>query len=118
MLNNQRNNKNSPKSDLITLHQINLQHSKLATLELVKQIEKVPNFIILAQEPYFYNKLLLIPNQIQRFSPNLSKPRSCIMHHPTLNIFPLPQFSDPDTTVGSWQPGDKGPPKLNLISTY
>jgi hypothetical protein len=40
------------------------------------------------------------------------------MHHPDLNIFPLPQFSDPDTTVGSWEPGVVGPPNIILISTY
>jgi hypothetical protein len=50
-------NKVVSKSDLITFHQINLQHSKLATNVSVKQLERVPNFIILAQEPYYYNKL-------------------------------------------------------------
>jgi hypothetical protein len=40
------------------------------------------------------------------------------MHHPDLNIFPLPQFSDPDSTVGSWEPGVAGPPNIILISTY
>jgi hypothetical protein len=74
--------------------------------------------MILAQEPYFYNKLLFIPSQIKRFSHNISKPRSCIMHHPDLVIFPLPQFCDPDTTVGSWEPGVEGPPNIILISTY
>jgi hypothetical protein len=120
MMFNQKNNinKDVPKSDQITFHQINLQHSKLATHELVKQLERVSNFIILAQEPYFYNKLLFLPRQIKRFSHNVSKPRSCIMHHPDLNIFPLPQFSDPDTTVGSWEPGVAGPPNIILISTY
>jgi hypothetical protein len=59
-------NKNVPKSNLVTFHQINLQHSKLATHELVKQLERIPNFITLAQEPYFYNKLFFIPSQIKR----------------------------------------------------
>jgi hypothetical protein len=76
------NNKNVPKSDLITFHQINLQHSKLATHELVKQLERVPNVIILEQEPYFYNSLLFIPSSIKRFSHNTSKPRSCIHNAP------------------------------------
>jgi hypothetical protein len=74
MMHTYKNNKNATKSDLITFHQINLQHSKLATHELVKQLERVTNFIILAQEPYFYNSLLFIPSQIKRFSHNTSKP--------------------------------------------
>jgi hypothetical protein len=78
----------------------------------------MPRFIVLAQEPYFYNKLMFIPRQIKTISHTSSKPRTCIMHHPDLVIFPLPQFSDPDTTVGSWEPGVVGPPNIILISTY
>ena len=61
-------NKKVSKSDLITFHQINLQHSKLATLELIKQLEGMPRVIVLAQEPYFYNKLMFIPRQIKTIS--------------------------------------------------
>jgi hypothetical protein len=54
VLNNK--NKNISLSNLITFHQINRQHSKLATLELLKQLEGMPRFTVLAQEPYFYKK--------------------------------------------------------------
>jgi hypothetical protein len=111
-------NKNISSSNLITIHQINLQHSKLATHELAKQLEGLPKFIVLAQEPYYYNKLMFIPSQIKTISHTSSKPRACIMHHPNLVIFPLPQFSDPDTAVGSWEPGVVGPPNIIFISTY
>ena len=113
-----KNNINQNKSGLITFHQINLQHSKLATHELVKQMEGLPNFIVLAQEPYFYNKLQYIPRQIKTFSYVKSKPRSCIMHHPDLKIFPLPQFSDRDTTVGAWEPGLVDIETIFIISSY
>ena len=116
--NNTNANKNTPPSNLITFHQINLQHSKLATHEMVKQLEGVAKFIVLAQEPYFYNKLQFIPRQIKTISHTQSKPRACIMHHPDLNIFPLPQFCDPDTAVGAWEPGTLNFETIILISTY
>ena len=113
-------NKNNTQhqSDLITFHQINLQHSKLATHELVKQLEGLPKFIILAQEPYYYNKLLFIPRQIKTIAHTKTKPRACIMHHPDLHIFPLPQYSDPDTAVGVWEPGTLNLETIFIISSY
>ena len=113
-----KNNITSNHLDLITFHQINLQHSKLATHELVKQLEGLARFIVLAQEPYFYNKLQYIPRQIKTFSHTKSKPRSCIMHHSDLKIFPLHQFSDQDTTVGAWEPGTLNIETVFLISSY
>ena len=113
-----KNNVTSNHLDLITFHQINLQHSKLATHELVKQLEGLAKFIVLAQEPYFYNKLQYIPRQIKTFSHTKSKPRSCIMHHSDLKIFPLHQFSDQDTTVGAWEPGTLNIETVFLISSY
>jgi hypothetical protein len=106
MSNVNSNNKNiSPSSNLITIHQINLQHSKLATLELIKQLEGVPRFIVLAQEPYFYNKLMFIPRHIKTISHTSSKPRACIMHHPDLVIFPSPNLVTP---IPQWDPGNLG----------
>jgi hypothetical protein len=75
--------------DLINFHQINHKHSKLATHELVKQLEGVTKFLVLAQEPYFYNKLQFIPRQIKNFSSTKSKPPSSIMHHPVIKDLSL-----------------------------
>ena len=55
-----KNNITSNNLNLITFHQINLQHSKLATHELVKQLEGLGRFIVLAQEPFilYYGVML------------------------------------------------------------
>ena len=105
------------------LHQINLQHSKKASLELNIQFSKLDNFLILSQEPYQYeNRIKCLPNNtnILYNNPNNLKPRTCIIAHRNMKTFLLPQLSDQDTTVCSWElpPPNSSLKQVIIISSY
>ena len=90
-------------SQTVTLHQINLHHSKFANFELFKQTETLSTFIALVQEPHFYKgKLTGTPWTLKAHS-NGPNPRASIIHPKTMNIVFMEALSSGDTVSCLWE---------------
>ncbi|XP_053964308.1 uncharacterized protein LOC128867231 [Anastrepha ludens] len=98
--------------------QINLQHSKAASANLLIHLEQGGADIVLIQEPWLSSNGI---SGLRTKSYNLvaysgtGKPRSCILIRKELNAFILPNFSNEDIVTVSLE-GPSG--KLWLMSVY
>jgi len=81
--------------------QINLQHSRVATANLMQIIEEESTDIICIQEPYIIqNKVVGIPNKFRTYALSESRSRAAIViTNNQLDVFLLKQLSDADTIV-------------------
>ena len=107
------------KISTVLFHQINLQHSRKASLELVNQLKNTENFITFCQEPYhYYGKINGIPYPISVHQPPIQNPRTCILSSNNLNLHSLDSLSDRDTTVCSWETNTPALGQIIIISSY
>ncbi|XP_053964336.1 uncharacterized protein LOC128867256 [Anastrepha ludens] len=98
--------------------QINLQHSKAASANLLIRLEQGGADIVLIQEPWLSSNgisgLRTKSYKLVAYS-RTGKPRSCILIRRELNAFILPNFSNEDIVTVSLE-GPAG--KLWLMSVY
>lgn len=100
--------------------QINLQHSKVATTNLVQHLQLQTPFIALIQEPWIHgNKIMGLGPQIISHSGSQS-PRSAIIHSRGFQIWNIPELTDRDITTCSWNTGSSNSTlnEIILISGY
>ena len=103
---------------LTTFHQINLHKSKFANFELFKQIEPLPSFVALTQEPHVWKgKITGLPRGLRSHLAGLNS-RSCIIWPRKLNITPITQFCSDDVVSCLWESNSALHTKLMLISVY
>ena len=103
---------------LTTIHQINLHKSKLANLELFKQLEPLNNFVALTQEPHVYKgKITGMPRGLKSHLVGTDS-RSCIIWPKKLNITPVTEFCSGDTVACLWEIDSVLKTNLMLISAY
>lgn len=82
--------------------QINLQHSKAASAELVRRLSNGILDIVLIQEPHqIANKIVSIgsKNYDIIYNNDENKPRTCIIVKKNIKVFPLTTFCNGDDTV-------------------
>ena len=87
--------------------QINLQHSKIASANLSKLTESKGFSICLVQEPWVTKRGISgIPPQITKqhahTKPGDPQVRAAILHKRSLDIWPIPHFSDRDVCTCIW----------------
>jgi hypothetical protein len=86
----------------ITVIQINLQHCKLATSNLLKKLSNYKNFICLIQEPYLRKfNISGFPNwgNLYYHKSNNLGPRACIFTSKEIDAWQLSKFCNRDQTT-------------------
>ena len=107
----------------VSINQINLQHSTLATANLAYMISSRPS-IFLVQEPWVYKgRFSGLPAGLTIYfksSPNLVSPRAAIIAPVSSPLLMLEQFSGRDSVTCSWSTGPANVlhPEIFLISSY
>lgn len=102
----------------LKINQINLQHSKAATAELVRRLYKNQIDVVLAQEPYQLNGKLVGIN-VKNFDliciNGNDKPRSLIIIRKDIKNIPITQFCKGDETVVSVMFRERGGNEVEIV---
>ena len=96
-----RTGNTNKKQTLIRIMQINLQHSRTATDNLMKLTQQDLTDILLVQEPYLIqNKLVGIKRSYRTYTPNEDKSRAAIIiANDNIDALLIKQLCDRDTMV-------------------
>ena len=114
-----------PQGEVASLKffQLNIHHSKIATFELYQRI--TPHVVALIQEPWAHKTRLkgLLPGlkAFYHTSQDVSiNPRAAIIAHDSIDILPLPQFTNRDIASAIWTTSSKNLvlKRIVLISWY
>ena len=97
------------KREQINCYQINLQHSRVATDNLMQIIAKGNTDMVMIQEPYFYqNSPKGITRGYRTYTHGTGKSRATIIvTNNTIDALLLTQYSDKDTVLLEIQKGNK-----------